>query len=119
MIGECTHPVNVSFLQELLGSIAEQSRQLLPRSLGGSDRKDDIGELAAALLSGRGEASGVAIASAILASYRALEPQERRQFLGFLADSMQPDADAVARAAKAYLSSPDLAAVARLQRAVE
>ena len=111
--------MNVSFLQELLGSIAEQSRQLLPRSLGGAERKADIDELAVALLSGRGEASGVAIASAILASYRALEPHERRQFLGFLADSMQPDAAAVARAAQAYLSSPDPAAVARLQRAVE
>jgi malonyl-CoA decarboxylase len=111
--------MNVSFLQELLGSIAEQSRQLLPRSLRGAERKADIDELANALLSGRGEASGVAIASTILASYRALEPHERRQFLGFLADSMQPDADAVARAAQAYLSSPDLAAVARLQRAVE
>src|SRR6185503_17407472 len=105
MIGECTHPVNVSFLQELLGSIAEQSRQLLPRSLGGWEPKDDIGELATALLSGRGEASGVAIASAILASYRGLEPHERRQFLGFLADSMQPN--------------PDPAAVAALQQVVE
>ena len=111
--------MNVSFLQELLGSIAEQSRQLLPRSLRGAERKADIDELAAALLSVRGEASGVAIASAILASYRALEPDERRQFLGFLADSMQPDADAVARAAQAYLSSRDPAAVAKLQRAVE
>src|SRR6185503_1026337 len=119
MIGECTHPVNVSFLQELLGSIAEQSRQLLPRSLGGWEPKDDIGELATALLSGRGEASGVAIASAILASYRGLEPHERRQFLGFLADSMQPDADAVASAAKAYLANPDPAAVAQLQQVVE
>jgi malonyl-CoA decarboxylase len=111
--------VNVSFFQELLGSIAEQSRQLLPRSLGGLEPKDDLNELAAALLSGRGEASGVAIASAILAGYRGLEPQERRQFLGFLADTMQPDADAVARAAKAYLATPDPAAVAALQQVVE
>jgi malonyl-CoA decarboxylase len=111
--------VNVSFLQELLGSIAEQSRQLLPRSLGGSDPKDDINELAAALLSGRGEASGVAIASAILSCYRALEPHQRRQFLAFLASTMQPDGDEVARAAQAYLSSPDPAAVATLQQVVE
>ena len=111
--------VNVSFLQELLGTIAEQSRQLLPRSLRGSDPKDDINELAAALLSGRGEASGVAIASAILAGYRALEPHERLEFLAFLATTMQPDADAVARAAEAYLANPDPAAVAALQEAIE
>src|SRR5207237_10702011 len=90
-------PVNVSFLQELLVTVAEQGRQLLPRSLGGSLPKEDLLELAAALLSGRGEASGVAIASAILDRYRALGADERRAFLGFL-PTMQPDAGALAAA---------------------
>ena len=67
--------MNVSFLQELLNTIAEQGRQLLPRSLGGADRKDDITELADALVSVRGEASGVAIAREILNRYRTLSPQ--------------------------------------------
>ena len=111
--------MNVSFLQELLGSIAEQGRQLLPRSLGGVEPRDGIRELAAALLSSRGEASGVAIAGAILALYRALEPNERHEFLGFLADTMQPDADEVQHATRAYLANPEPAAVAALQRAVE
>ena len=88
--------MNVSFLQELLVSVAEQGRQLLPRSLGGSLRKDDVHELAAALLSGRGEASGVAIASEILARYQVLQAEERHAFLGFLA-TMQPDTDALPR----------------------
>ena len=111
-------PVNVSFLQELLVTVAEQGRQLLPRSLGGSTPKDDLLELAAALLSGRGEASGVAIAGEILARYRTLEAAERRSFLGYLA-TMQPDDDALAAAAQAYLARPDAAAVSALQRAVE
>jgi malonyl-CoA decarboxylase len=111
--------VNVSFLQELLGSIAEQGRQLLPRSLGGTEAKEEVRELAAALLSGRGEASGVAIARAILEDYRSLEPDERRAFLAFLAETMQPDGDRVAHAAKAYLAQPEPATVAALQRAVE
>ncbi len=34
--------MNVSFLQELLNSIAEQGRHLLPRSLRGPGREDDI-----------------------------------------------------------------------------
>jgi malonyl-CoA decarboxylase len=110
--------VNVSFLQELLVTVAEQGRQLLPRSLGGSLRKDDLHELAAALLSGRGEASGVAIASEILARYQVLQAEERHAFLGFLA-TMQPDTDALAGAAQAYLANPDAAAVATLQQAVE
>ena len=38
--------MNVSFLQELLTSVAEQGRQLLPRSLRGPGREDDITELA-------------------------------------------------------------------------
>ena len=38
--------MNVSFLQELLNSIADQGRQLLPRSLAWLDRTEDIGELA-------------------------------------------------------------------------
>jgi malonyl-CoA decarboxylase len=113
-----TIPVNVSFLQELLGAVAEQGRQLLPRSLGGAIPKDDARELATALLSGRGEASGVAIAAAILARYRTLEPHERREFLGFLA-TMQPDPHALAAAAKAYLAAPDTASVSALQEAVE
>jgi malonyl-CoA decarboxylase len=110
--------VNVSFLQELLGNIAEQSRQLLPRSLVGALPKDDLEELARALLSGRGEASGVAIAAAILERYRALEPADRRDFLAFLA-TMQPDAQALAGAAQAYLANPAPAAVAALQAAAE
>ncbi|HZT50119.1 MAG TPA: malonyl-CoA decarboxylase N-terminal domain-containing protein, partial [Hyphomicrobiaceae bacterium] len=110
--------MNVSFLQELLGNIAEQSRQLLPRSLGGALPKDDLEELTRALLSGRGEASGVAIAAAILERYRALAPPDRRAFLGFLA-TMQPDAQALAGAAQAYLANPEPAAVAALQRAAE
>jgi malonyl-CoA decarboxylase len=111
--------VNTSFLQELLGSIAEQGRQLLPRSFGGAEPQEEIRELATALLSGRGEASGVAIASAILACYRALDADERRGFLTHLADTMQPDADRVVHAARAYMANPDPAAVAALQRAVE
>ncbi len=111
--------VNTSFLQELLGSIAEQGRQLLPRSLGGAEPQEEIRELAAALLSGRGEASGVAIARAILEDYRRLAPDERRAFLAYIAETMQPDTDRVAHAAKAYLAHPEPSAVAALQRAVE
>jgi malonyl-CoA decarboxylase len=111
--------VNVSFLQELLNTIAEQGRQLLPRSLGGADPQDDITELADALVSVRGEASGVAIAREILLRYRALSPEERHAFLEFLAETLQPDPNAAARAAKAYLERPSEASMSALQAAVE
>ena len=54
--------MNVSFLQELLNTVAEQSRALLPKALFGHGEEDDLEPLARALMSGRGEASGVAIA---------------------------------------------------------
>src|SRR5512145_2114592 len=108
--------MNVSFLQELLNSIAEQGRQLLPRRLG---RAGHITELAAALSSNRGEASGVAIASELLARYRSLKPDGRLAFLKFLSRTMQPDPAEVARAARAYLSGPETASLRALQRAVE
>jgi len=111
--------MNVSFLQELLNSIAEQGRQLLPRRLGGAVRESDITELAAALSSNRGEASGVVIASELLARYRGLKPDARLGFLKFLSRTMQPDPAEVARAARAYLSGPETATLRALQRAVE
>ena len=111
--------MNVSFLQELLNSIAEQGRQLLPRRLGGAGRESDIAELAAALSSNRGEASGVAIASELLARYRSLKLDGRLAFLKFLSRTMQPDPAEVARAARAYLSGPETVTLRALQRAVE
>jgi malonyl-CoA decarboxylase len=111
--------MNVSFLQELLNSVAEQGRQLLPRSLRGPGREDDITELARALGSNRGEASGVAIARELLRRYRGLGPADRLAFLKFLARTMQPDPAEVARAAKAYLSGPETTTLRALQRAVE
>ena len=111
--------MNVSFLQELLNSIAEQGRQLLPRALGGPGREHDITELATALVSSRGEASGVAIARELLQRYRSLPTEERLGFLEFLARTMQPDPEAVASAASAYLSGASTTSMRALQRAVE
>ncbi|MGE3065430.1 MAG: malonyl-CoA decarboxylase [Hyphomicrobiaceae bacterium] len=111
--------MNVSFLQELLNTVAEQGRQLLPRSFGWSGQKQDIRELSRALVSGRGEASGVVIAHEILQQYRALNPEERRAFFCFLIETMQPDPDGVARAARAYADAPGEATLMRLQHAVE
>ena len=42
--------VNVSFLQELLNTVAEQGRQLLPWSGRNGDASEDIAELAQALV---------------------------------------------------------------------
>ena len=111
-------PINVSFLQELLGSIAEQSRNYLPSALVGG-RRPGIDELARALLSGKGEASGVAIAREIVERYRVLKPEERLAFFRFLLDGIQPDQETVARTATRYLAAPSEATMLALQRAFD
>lgn len=111
--------MNVSFLQELLATVAEQGRQYLPRALQWSGQPEDIQELARALTSSRGEASGVAIARELLNRYAQLGHDDRRAFFRFLADAMKPDADDVAAAAAAYMADPTDGKLARLQKAVE
>ena len=111
-------PVNVSFLQDLLVSIAEQGRQLLPMSLLGGAR-EDITALSRALVSGRGEASGVAIAREVLKLYGELNAEERRSFFRFLADHFAPDIEHLKTAAADYAADPSEVALARLRAAAE
>lgn len=111
--------MNVSFLQELLNAVAERGRSLLPRALVGAEPVQEIAELAGALVSGRGEASGVVLAREILAKYRELGAAERRVFFGFLEQRLGPDYDQVRLAAAAFLAAPGPDAYARLASAVE
>jgi malonyl-CoA decarboxylase len=112
-------PVNVSFLQELLSSVAEQGRQYLPRALIGDGPSEDITALSAALMSGRGEASGVAIARRILDAYRKLDPDGRRAFFRYLVEEIRPDERVVEQAAEAYVAAPGESTLKSLQQAVE
>ncbi len=109
---------NVSFLQDLLNTVAEQGRALLPSRLFGSEVEEDIEELAKAVMSGRGEASGVAIARELLHCYKRLGPEERRAFFRYLAEALQPDQARVAEACAAYLADPSQATVMAVQHAV-
>jgi malonyl-CoA decarboxylase len=110
--------LNVSFLQEMLSSIAERGRQLLPRSLFGGDG-EGIEELARALVSSRGEASGVALARQVLDHYRALDAKGRRGFLEFLAREFEPETEAAIAAATRFIAEPSAASLKTLQEAVE
>ena len=111
--------MNVSFLQELLNTVAEQSRALLPKSLFGAGAEENVEALARALMSGRGEASGVAIARQLLNCLKTAPADDRRKFFAFLADELQPDAANVTRAAEAYLAHPDDVTLSGLQKAAE
>ena len=111
--------MNVSFLQELLNTVAEQSRALLPKALFGAGAEDNVEALARALMSGRGEASGVAIARQLINRLKVASSEERKAFYTFLADELQPDAKAVADAASSYLEGPSEQSLSALQQATE
>ena len=66
--------MNTSFFGELLQTISERGRALLARDRRGeaSARSESLVELCEDLLSGRGEASGVALAREILTHYGTL-----------------------------------------------
>ena len=111
--------MNVSFFQELLTTVAEQGRQLLPWPLKSSDSPADIIALSKALISVRGEASGVALARQVLTLYRGLSPEQRQAFFRYLADELEPEGEKVVAAARDYVARPTPSGLSRLQQAVE
>jgi malonyl-CoA decarboxylase len=113
--------MNTSFLQELLNNVAERGRSLLPKSLFGDKPDKGMQALIDALVSARGEASGVAIAQQILNHYRLLNAEERRAFFGYLAKAplLKPDPGAVHLAAQNYIRHPGDAELSKLQSAVD
>src|SRR5690606_30816257 len=98
-------------------AVAEQGRALLPRALFGGP-EDNVEELAKALISGRGEASGVAIARQLINRYQEITPEERRSFFRFLADSLQPSEHQVLAAATRYVNAPAQGTLTALQEAI-
>ncbi len=109
--------MNVSFLQELMNTVAEQSRALLPKALFGGGAEENIEALSRALMSGRGEASGVAIARQLLNRLHTATADERSAFYAYLADELQPAPIVVSAAAKAYLDTPSEATLLQLRLA--
>lgn len=76
-------------------------------------------QMCRALLSGRGEVSGMKLAAQVLARYRAAGAAERRAFFDFLAREMDVDSVAVAEAARTYAETPDAAHLAQLLEVAE
>jgi malonyl-CoA decarboxylase len=109
---------NRTFISGLLQTVAERGRALVGR------RRESIGveqllSLAERLLTGRGEASGVALAQSILAGYAGLPPARRREFLVKAASRFGPDLAALEGAARAFSEKPDESRAADLLRKAE
>jgi malonyl-CoA decarboxylase len=101
--------MNNAFFSDLLASISERGRTLLRRG-GPSDTKQDASdliELCEALLSGRGEASGTAMAREVLDRYRDLDETGRISFFTTLAQSYGPDREKLAQAIESWRAQPN------------
>lgn len=102
--------MNTSFFSELLQAISDRGRALLDRGairrIGGAAPPQDLVELCEKLLSGRGEASGVALAREILARYSGLDGEARISFFDALATRFGSEAKRMARALEAWQKAP-------------
>jgi malonyl-CoA decarboxylase len=113
--------VNTSFFSEMLQSIADRSRALIRRERRepARDRSDGLIELCEALLSGRGEASGVALAHEILGDYAELTIGPRIAFFEVLATTFGHDPARIDAAVAAWQQKPSAATAAELHLAAE
>ena len=114
--------MNTSFFGELLQSIAERGRALVrARDRRGTDagRSESLIELCEHLLSGRGEASGVALAREILGHYSELTTGPRIAFFETLAQRFGPDPARLETAIAAWRESPSDEAAAEVHAASE
>ena len=97
-----------AFFSDLLTSISERGRTLL-RRVGSSEARPDGAELIGlceALLSGRGEASGTAIAREILDRYHHLNEAERLSLFEALTRDFGPDREKLAKAVESWRTQP-------------
>jgi malonyl-CoA decarboxylase len=121
--------MNTSFFQDMLGEIAERGRSLIERSAmvptmsrvgwRNAPKSASIAELAHALLSGLGEASGVALAKQVLDLYAGLSAEERTEFFRLLARDFAPAPERIRTAWAEYEASQSPASLQALLRAVE
>ena len=91
-----------SALGDLLGTILDRGARLIDRPTGAEADVQALSESCAALMSSKGEASGVALAADILARFDRLEPDARLAFFLHLAETFNPDPEEAVAAARAY-----------------
>src|SRR6202165_1719526 len=100
--------MNNAFFSDLLASSSERGRTLLRRGASSNGKQDSSGliELCEALLSGRGEASGTAMAREVLDHYRSLDEAGRLAFFETLTRDFGPDREKLAEAIEAWRAQP-------------
>ncbi|MCJ1903008.1 MULTISPECIES: malonyl-CoA decarboxylase [Paracoccus] len=118
---ETPRPSRPAFLGELFEVLTNRGRRLLGRrGAGAATESPDLCELGEALLSRRGEASGVAIAQDLLAAFEDADEVTRLAFLHDLAERFGPDPAVVRAALEAVQRDPeDALAIEALHEATE
>jgi malonyl-CoA decarboxylase len=113
--------MNTSFFGELLQTISERGRALLARDRRGdaSARSENLVELCEELLSGRGEASGVALAREILGRYGELTTGPRIAFFEALGDRFGTDPVRMEQTIAAWREKPSDETAAQVHAASE
>src|SRR5438552_92597 len=98
-----------AFFSDLLSTISERGRTLLRRGEPPVARQDasELLELCKALLSGRGEASGTAMARDVLDRYHNLDAAGRLTFFGTLARDFGPDREKLSQAIESWRAQPN------------
>ncbi len=107
-----------AFVQDLISTIVEQGRRLVhirPETSG--DRA--VLDLAAAILSEKGEASGIALAQELLELFTRLDRAEKLAFFTALVEQYGPDAAHVDAAVEAYTRERTQASAIALHDAAE
>lgn len=97
-----------AFFSDLLTTISERGRTLLRRATPSDGKQDADGliQLCEALLSGRGEASGTAMARDVLDLYQDLDATGRRTFFEALVRDFGPDRERLAQVVERWRSQP-------------
>ena len=115
--------MSTSSFSDMLQSIAERGRALIDRTRDrrgvAEQRSESLAQLCEDLLSGRGEASGVALAREILSRYAELTTGPRIAFFEALASRFGVDRKRLSAAVTAWQSAPSDAAASKVHRASE
>ncbi|HZD91442.1 MAG TPA: malonyl-CoA decarboxylase N-terminal domain-containing protein, partial [Pseudolabrys sp.] len=115
--------MNASFFGELLQTISDRGRALIDRARErrgvDSTRSESLVELAEHLLSGRGEASGAALAREILSRYAELKTGPRIAFFEALAERFGPDSARLEAAIAAWRDTQNDETAAEVHAASE
>ena len=98
-----------AFFSDLLATISERGRTLLRRAGPSDDGQDasDLVELCEALLSGRGEATGTAMARDVLDRYHDLDTAGRIAFFEAIARDFGPDREKLSQAIESWRNQPN------------